>query len=393
MLQKTILGLKCTIRTTHLRSLSKLSANLKEDPGDKMQAWQIHSFNGLEDLKLSNVRIPIITNPTDVLVKIEAASVNPIDVAMTDGYGNTLLNVMRKTKNLAFGKFEELDLPLTLGRDFTGVVVSKGFSVDNRLKLGEEVWGVIPIEQQGCHANYVVVDSSLVNPRPQKLSYIEAASILYAGLTAWSALWITGGLCYKTTIVTRLNRRVLVMGGSGGVGTLAIQLLKAWNMHVISTCSSDAVEMLQNLGADVVIDYKQDNADAEIISEGPYDMILDCANQGPEHVRIKGYPHDTYITLNSPLLKNVDHHGLIMGMVRNFGDLLKFNIPKAENKSCVKWGFFMPSRIGINFLQKLVENEEIVPVVQQVYPFQDLPQAYERLKQGHLRGKLVIDMR
>lgn len=88
-------------------------------------------------------------------------------------------------------------------------------------------------------------------------------------------------------------------------------------------------------------------------------MILDCANQGPEHVRIKGYPHDTYITLNSPLLKNVDHHGLIMGMVRNFGDLLKFNIPKAENKSCVKWGFFMPSRIGINFLQKLVENEEV----------------------------------
>lgn len=69
---------------------------------------------------------------------------------------------MRKTKNLAFGKFEELDLPLTLGRDFAGVVVSKGFSVDNRLKLGEEVWGVIPIEQQGCHANYVVVDSSLV---------------------------------------------------------------------------------------------------------------------------------------------------------------------------------------------------------------------------------------
>lgn len=71
-----------------------------------------------------------------------------------------------------------------------------------------------------------------VRPRPQKLSYTEAASILYAGLTAWSALWITGGLYYKTVIATRINRRVLVMGASGGVGTLAIQLLKAWNMHV-----------------------------------------------------------------------------------------------------------------------------------------------------------------
>ncbi|KAG5346359.1 RT4I1 protein, partial [Acromyrmex charruanus] len=417
MLQKAILRLKCTVQTVHLRSLSKLSTNLKENL-DKMQAWQIHSYNGLEDLRLSNVRIPVITNPTDVLVKIEAASVNPIDVAMTDGYGNTFLNVLRKTKNLFFRTLGELDLPLTLGRDFAGIVISKGYNVGDRLEIGKEVWGVVPIEQQGCHANYVIVDSSLVNPRPQKLSHIEAASILYAGLTAWSALWITGGLFYKTAIAVRMNKRVLVMGGSGGVGTLAIQLLKAWNMHVISTCSSDAVEMLQNLNADIVIDYKKDSADAEIIAEGPYDIILDCAKLGPEYVKMKGYPHDTYIALNSPLLNNFDHHGLIMGMAKNLEDLLKFNIPKAENKSCVKWGFFIPSQTGINILQKLVENEEvcseipefyctknsiilyflfvgsqIVPVIQQVYSFQDLPQAYERLKQGHLRGKLVIDMR
>lgn len=73
---------------------------------------------------------------------------------------------MRKTKNLAsgtWGQFEQLDLPLTLGRDFAGVVVSKGHDVGDRLKLGEEVWGVIPIEQQGCHANYVMVDSNLVS--------------------------------------------------------------------------------------------------------------------------------------------------------------------------------------------------------------------------------------
>ena len=79
MLQKTILRLKCIVQMMHFRSLS---TNLKENL-DKMQAWQIHSYNGLEDLRLSKVRIPMITNPTDVLVKIEATSVNPIDVAMT----------------------------------------------------------------------------------------------------------------------------------------------------------------------------------------------------------------------------------------------------------------------------------------------------------------------
>lgn len=83
MLQKAILGLRCVVRTVHFRSLSKLSVDLKENPDDRMQAWQIHSYNGLEDLRLSNVRVPVITKPTDVLVKVEAASVNPIDVAMT----------------------------------------------------------------------------------------------------------------------------------------------------------------------------------------------------------------------------------------------------------------------------------------------------------------------
>lgn len=391
MLRKTILKLKYIAQSMQLRSLTKLSMDLEEK--SKMQAWQIHSYNGLEDLRLSNVRIPVIMQPTDVLVKVEAASVNPIDVAMTNGYGTTLLNLIRKAKNCTDGIYNELDLPLTLGRDFAGVIVSKGHNVGSRLELGEEVWGVVPTEQQGCHANYVVVNNNMVNPRPQNLSHTEAASILFAGLTAWSALWITGGLSYKTAIVTRLNRRVLVMGGSGGVGILAIQLLKAWNMHVISTCSNDAMDLLQNLGTDIVIDHKQPDADSKIISEGPYDIILDCANQGPEHVRKKGYPHSTYIGLNSPLLKNTDQHGLVIGMAKNVQDFLKFNIPKAENKSCVKWGFFIPSQTGINVLQKFVEQKKIVPVVQQVYPFQDLPLAYEKMRQGHLRGKLVIDIR
>lgn len=84
MLWRVILRSRRTVvRTVHLRSLSKLSVDLEKNPGDRMQAWQIHSYNGLGDLRLSNVRIPLITNPNDVLVKIEAASVNPIDVAMT----------------------------------------------------------------------------------------------------------------------------------------------------------------------------------------------------------------------------------------------------------------------------------------------------------------------
>ncbi|CAK9817971.1 Reticulon-4-interacting protein 1 homolog, mitochondrial [Anthophora quadrimaculata] len=393
ILKRVALNIKLNAGSTQLRFLSNLSVKHKENVEDKMQAWQIHSYGGLDELKLSSVRIPVIARPTDILVKIEASSVNPIDIAMTKGYGAAVLSFMRKARNLTGGKYDELELPLTLGRDFSGIVVSKGHGVGNRLKLGDKVWGVIPVEQQGCHAGYAVVDNNLVNIRPKNLSYIEAASILYAGLTAWSALWITGGLCYKSTMATRRNNRVLVLGGSGGVGTLAIQLLKAWNMHVITTCSSDAVNLVQKLGADVVIDYKLDGADSKIITEGPYNIILDCANQGPNQIRLKGYPHCTYITLNSPLLKNIDQHGLITGTVKNIGELVKYNIPIVENKSAVKWGFFAPSQTGIKALQECVEGGEIVPVVKKVYQFQDLPLAYERAAQGHLRGKLVIDMK
>ena len=82
---------------------------------------------------------------------------------------------------------------------------------------------------------------------------------------------------------------------------------------------------------------------------------------------MKGYPHDNYIALNSPMLNNFDHHGLILGMAKNLGDLLKFNIPKAENKSWVKWGFFIPSQTGIDVLQKLVENEEVCSGIPEFY--------------------------
>ncbi|XP_001600089.1 reticulon-4-interacting protein 1 homolog, mitochondrial [Nasonia vitripennis] len=389
---RAILSSKPAIRFCQLRHLSQLAARQNENTDERMQAWQIHSYGSLHELKLSTVKMPVLSRPSDILIKVEAASVNPIDVAMIGGYGSKVINLMRKAKSCQGRPYSDIEFPLVMGRDFSGTVVSKGHGVDE-LKIGDKVWGVVPVEQQGCHADYVIVDSCLVSLRPKNLSYIEAASILYAGLTAWSALWYTGGLCYKTAFATQMNKRVLVLGGSGGVGTLAIQLLKAWNMQVVTTCNTDATDMLQDLGADVVIDYKQQDADSKVIAEGPYNIILDCCNQGAVLVKSKGYPHCNYITLNSPLLKNVDEHGLIFGAVKNLGDLLKHNIPVNEKKSLVKWGFFAPSPSGITHIQELVEHKKIIPVVQEVFPFEELPKAYERVRDGHLRGKIVVDMR
>jgi len=85
---------------------------------------------------------------------------------------------------------------------------------------------------------------------------------------------------------------------------------------------------------------------------------LDCANQGPEYVRLEGYPHKTYIGLNSPILKNIDEYGLIVGMIKNLGELLRFNMPKT-NENWVKWGFFVPSQTGMHVLGELVKNGKV----------------------------------
>lgn len=95
-----------------------------------------------------------------------------------------------------------------------------------------------------------------------------------------------------------------------------------------------------------------------INSQFSYNIILDCANQGADQIRLRGYPHSTYITLNSPVLKNTDQHGLIVGTVKNIGELVKYNIP-IENKSTVKWGFFIPSAAGIKTLKEFVESGKV----------------------------------
>ncbi|KAH0540056.1 reticulon-4-interacting protein 1, mitochondrial-like [Cotesia glomerata] len=388
MLSLRIFKCSKTHNKWYIQNVSNLSINIIKRNKSRIQAWQIHAYGNLDEINLSTIRMPIISKPSEVIVKVEASSVNPIDISMIGGYGSKVLNFMRKIRKMN----GEIEFPLTMGRDFSGVIIAKGHNVGEKLKLGDEVWGVVPVEQQGCHATHVIVDNNLVRPKPSNLSSIEAASILYAGLTAWSALWFTGGLFYKTLGSNKYNRKVLILGGSGGVGSVAIQMAKTWNLKVISTCSSDAVDQLKKLGADIVINYKDQNADQLVTNEGIYDIILDCSNQGIEKINSKKYRFKSYIALNSPLLKNIDNYGLIGGAM-NIVDLLKYNIPKKKDTSCVKWGFFIPSTTGLNALQKLVENEQLKPVLEEIYTFDKLPEAYKRVAEGHLRGKVVIDMK
>nr|CAD7401812.1 unnamed protein product [Timema poppensis] len=364
---------------------------LKDDPS-KMIAWQIHSYGELEDLQLSHsARSPPITSPDEVLIQILATSVNPIDLALARGYGSKLLGIFRQV--LACNSSEIIEFPLILGRDFSGRVISKGHGVGPDLKLGDEVWGVVPPHRQGCHAERVVVNKNLLHKKPSNLTSVEAGSMLYTSVTAWAALKVSGDLLFLPS----RGKRVLVLGGSGGVGTAAIQMLRAWGAHVVATCSTDATSLVESLGANTVIDYTHPDSHRHIREEGKYDIILDTAgigsSEGPSYADcLKDWSLSKYITLTSPLLQNVDNHGPVAGMVKNALDLIVPNIRTGlvSGSSTVRWGFFLPTPQSLSEITELTEQGKITPIVEKVYPFTEMPAAYERVKCGHLRGKIAI---
>lgn len=199
---------------------------------------------------------------------------------------------------------------------------------------------------------------------PTNLNDEESASVLYAGLTAWAGLYVTanlGGICGTLSADGGgTNKRVLVLGGSGSVGSLAIQMLKAQDCQVVSTCSENAREMVKNFGADVVINYNVPEETATLRSYAPYDVVLDCSGQGPEGAELLNFKFQQYVTFSSPLLKNIDNSGMGLGLLKNITNLVEANVKAVTQKrGIVKWGFFTPAPQGIQLLKQLVERKKV----------------------------------
>ncbi|XP_052866071.1 reticulon-4-interacting protein 1 homolog, mitochondrial-like [Anopheles cruzii] len=358
----------------------------------RMSGWEINAYGSPQEEVQFNggIRIPTLKSPTQLLVKVKAASVNPIDVAMIAGYGASVLNAMR-------GKHGDIEFPLVLGRDFCGEIVQKGLGISSReLEVGDEVWGVVPLHLQGCHADYVTVEKYCLFKKPANLSKIDASAVLYAGLTAWSGLYLTGHLGDLLGAISPVGggcgKKVLVLGASGGVGTLVVQMLLAEGVDVFATCSTDAMQFVHNLGVKHLLDYNDPAHVQSLTSVGRFDIVLDCAGKGTDYAKEVPWRFDQYITFNSPVLKNIDTNGFSAGMYQNAADLVRSNVSSFNScRGLVKWGYFVPAPQGIAYLQRLVERGKLLPVVEQVFPFANTPAAYERVTQKHLRGKIVID--
>ncbi|XP_076046554.1 NAD(P)H oxidoreductase RTN4IP1, mitochondrial-like [Oratosquilla oratoria] len=389
---------QCKIKLLHPGQGIHTTAKINSEPEPEMydvkrgmKIWQTYGYGGIEEVGLGFARIPHVPRPGDVLVKVLASSVNPIDTAMLNGYGSQVIGLMRGLAKMETGTFtwNEPSFPLTVGRDFSGIVEKVGHGVNN-LKVGDVVWGVVSPQRQGAHAEYVLAAASNVCTMPDTLTPEEGASIPYVALTTWSALTVSGLL----TPFTARGCRVLLLGASGGIGTFASQLMSSWGVEVVSVCSKDNFDLVAGLGSSQIYDYQDPSTKEILISQGNFDLILNASGtEDMDYLQaLKSWTGASFVTLSPPLLRNTDKMGIVRGMMQSVCQVVNKNALTLSEGRAYKWAFYMPNPLAFKEISSMVAKSQIVPVINRVYSFSETPEAYLAVSEGHGKGKTVITL-
>jgi 2-desacetyl-2-hydroxyethyl bacteriochlorophyllide A dehydrogenase len=297
----------------------------------------------------SNIEIIEVEKPKlqdkSVLVEVHAAGINPIDNILHAGYLQQML---------------ELSFPHIMGYDVSGIVVEVGKDVRS-VKVGDEVFARPNQEDAGSIAEFARIHENELAIKPKNMSHIDAASVPLAGLTAWQALVTKGNI----------NRgdKVLIHAGSGGVGTLAIQIAKYFGAEVTTTTSSKNKDLVKSLGADLVIDYTTQSFENELSN---YDLVIDA---------IGG---DT-LTKSFKVLKKGGRLVSIKGQDTE-------NLAKEYGVN-FEWFFMSPDGDMLTELATLISQGIVKTVIDSTYPMKQAPKAFEVLAKGRAKGKIVITIK
>jgi len=332
-----------------------------------MKAWVIGKYGKGGALRLAEMPEPE-TRDRDVLVNVHAAALNPLDAKIRDGEFKLLLP----------NRF-----PLTLGHDMAGVVARVGPKVRG-FKVGDEVYARPRDGRIGALAEQIAIDEADVALKPGNLSMVEAASIPLVGLTAWQVLLEAGKL--------QGGQKVLVHAGSGGVGTLAIQLAKHFGATVATTTSSGNVDLVRQLGADVIVDYRKDDFSALLSG---YDMVVNSLDRTKLEASLKVLkPGGKLISISGPpdvaFAKAMGLNWFLQQVMR----LLSLGIRRKAKRVGVEYGFVFMRSQGEQLakIASLIESGIIKPVVDRVFPFLATNDALVYLETGRARGKVVIEI-
>jgi NADPH:quinone reductase-like Zn-dependent oxidoreductase len=308
-----------------------------------MKAVRIHQYGDRNVLKFEDSPIPGI-NSDDVLVRTVAASVNPVDWKIREGYLKEMIHY---------------SMPLTLGWDVSGIITELGDNVTD-FKVGDCVYSRPDISRDGTYAEYVAIRASEIALKPTSITHSEAASLPLAGITAWEVL-ITAAQISE-------GQKVLIHAGSGGVGSLAIQLAKSRGAYVIATTSAKNSELVASLGADEVIDYTTQDF-TEVVKD--IDVVFD--------------------TLGG------DIQTASWSVLKPGGILVSIVSPPSEEKAKelgVKsaFVFIQPSAYILEQLAQLVDQGKIRPIIGAEFTLEDINKAHELSESGRAVGKIVLSV-
>jgi NADPH:quinone reductase-like Zn-dependent oxidoreductase len=331
-----------------------------------MRAFVVERY-GKDGLRAADVPEPEVGDG-DVLVKVSAASINPLDKMVRDGEFKRLL---------------KYQTPFVLGHDVAGVVTRVGSAVRG-FQVGDEVYARPRDLRIGTFAQYIAIDQDDVAPKPASLSVHEAAAVPLVSLAAWQALVDRADV--------KPGQKVLVHAGAGGLGSTVIQLAKHLGATVATTARGENAELVRNLGADVVVDYSKEDF-AEVLSG--YDVVLDSLGgenlqrsltvlkPGGLAIGVTGPPDPGFAKqLWAPRFM-----GLAMG-------LLSRKVRKQARELGVRYSFVFVQANGgqLRELASLYDAGHLRPLIDKTFPFDQTLEALAYVEQGRANGKVVITL-
>lgn len=332
-----------------------------------MKAYFIDRY-GKQNGRMGDVPEPL-PGAHDVLIEVHAASVNVLDSKIRSGEFKLIL---------------PYSFPLVLGNDCAGVVIEVGAAVKG-FKPGDEVYARVPEQRIGTFAERIAVEQNAVALKPANLSMEQAAGIPLVALTAWQAL----------VDIARLQKgqKVLIHAGSGGVGTIAIQLAKHLGAVVATTTSTANVEWVKALGADVVIDYKQQHFEQELRD---YDVVLNSLGTDVLENSLKVLrPGGQLISISGPPTAEFAKVQGLAWPLRQVMRLLSLSIRRKARKQDVRYSFLFMRANGAQLqeITSLIEAGVIRPVLDRIFAFESAGEALTYVEQGRAKGKVIVQIK
>ncbi len=333
-----------------------------------MKAFTLNRYGKNEKLHLTDVAEPTLKD-NDVLVEVHAAGLNLLDSKIKTGEFKLILPY----------KF-----PLILGHDVAGVVTKVGSKV-TKFKVGDEVYSRPSDFRIGTFAEFIAIDEKDVAHKPKNISMEEAASIPLVALTVWQALVEKAKL--------KKGQKVFIQAGSGGVGTIAIQLAKYLGATVATTASEKSFELLKSLGADVLIDYKKQDFESVLKD---YDVVLNSQDKKTLEKSLRiAKPNGKVISISGPPTPDFAKVIKAPWFVKIILSLISSGIRKMAKKLNVAYSFLFMRAEGnqLQEITKLIESGAIKPVIDKIFPFEQINDALSYVESGRSKGKVVVKMK